>query len=117
MTHTVLVVEDEEELRDVLRESLELNGYNVVAVGDGEQALAELERIEQVCLVLLDLVMPRMNGWDFFDKLRGRANLADVPVIVHTSSPRLAPAGATRVLKKPFEFERLLSLVKEFCAA
>jgi CheY-like chemotaxis protein len=116
MTHTVLLVEDEEELRDTMREALELNGYAVVAARDGQEALDELDRIEHVCLVLLDLVMPRMNGWDFFAKMRERAALSDVPVIVHSSAPKQAPAGVTRVLAKPLALEKLLGVVHEFCA-
>jgi CheY-like chemotaxis protein len=117
MTHTVLLVEDEEELRDTMREALELNGYVVVAACDGQEALEELDRIEHVCLVLLDLVMPRMNGWDFFAKMRERDALTDVPVIVHSSAPKRAPEGVTRVLAKPLALEKLLGVVREFCAA
>ena len=72
MPHTVLLVEDEEDLRETMRDALELNGYAVVAAGDGQAALAELEHIAHVCIVLLDLFMPVMNGWDFLDQLRAR---------------------------------------------
>jgi CheY-like chemotaxis protein len=116
MNHTVLLVEDEEDLRESMREALELNGYAVVAAEDGQAALDELDRIDHVCLVLLDLLMPRMNGWDFFAKMRARPELASVPVVVHTSSPSRAPAGVTRVIQKPLELARLLTIVREFCA-
>jgi CheY-like chemotaxis protein len=117
MIHTILLVEDEEDLRETMREALELNGYSVVAARDGQEALEALDGIEHICLVILDLVMPRMNGWDFFAKLRERSALADVPVLVHSSVPKQAPAGVTRVLSKPLAFDRLLSAVQEFCAA
>jgi CheY-like chemotaxis protein len=117
MIHTVLLVEDEEDLRETMREALELNGYAVVAARDGQEALEELDRIEHICVVLLDLVMPRMNGWDFFARMRERATLADVPVIIHSSAPKQAPPGVTRVLAKPLAFDQLLSVVREFCAA
>jgi CheY-like chemotaxis protein len=117
MNHTVLLVEDEEELRETMRDALELNGYAVVAAQDGQAALEELDHIDHVCMVLLDLLMPRMNGWDFLEKMRARPALAEVPVIVHSSAPGRAPRGVTRVLQKPIEFERLLSVVREFCAA
>jgi two-component system, chemotaxis family, chemotaxis protein CheY len=67
--------------------------------------------------VLLDLLMPGMNGWDFFEKMRQRPELASVPVVVHSSVSARAPAGVTRVLEKPLEFDRLLSVVREYCAA
>jgi CheY-like chemotaxis protein len=116
MNHTVLIVEDEEELRETIREALELNGYDVVAASDGIAALEAMEKIEHICMVLLDLFMPRMNGWDFFTELRTRPALADVPVIVHSSAANQAPAGVTRVLQKPLPFDRLLSVVREYCA-
>ena len=116
MNHTVLVVEDEEDLREMLREALELNGYAVVTAVEGQDALDAVARIESLCLVLLDLLMPGMNGWDFFEKLRERPGYADVPVVVHSSAPSRAPAGVTRVIKKPLEIERLLSIVREYCA-
>jgi CheY-like chemotaxis protein len=117
MTHTVLLVEDEEELRETMREALELNGYDVVAASDGQAALDQLDRIEHICMILLDLFMPRMNGWDFLARMRELPAMSAVPVIVHSSAPHQAPAGVTRVLQKPLEFERLLSVVREFCSA
>jgi CheY-like chemotaxis protein len=116
MMHTVLVVEDDEDLRDSIRDLLEDKGYVVVTAGDGQEALDALARIQHLCLVLLDLLMPRMDGWDFFDALRARPNLADVPVVVHSSAPSRAPEGVTRVLAKPLQPERLLSVVGEYCA-
>jgi CheY-like chemotaxis protein len=113
--HTVLLVEDEEDLREMLREALELHGYQVVAAEDGRAALDALGRVEHVCLVLLDLFMPTMDGWEFFEKMRARPELAAVPVIVHSSAPDRAPQGVTRVLQKPLRLERLLSTVAEFC--
>ena len=116
MAHTVLVVEDEEDLREMMRDALELNGYRVATAHDGRQAFDEIARIDELCLVILDLLMPGMNGWDFFAQMRQRAELASVPVVVHSSAPDQAPPGVTRVLKKPLELSRLLSVVQEFCA-
>jgi CheY-like chemotaxis protein len=116
MTHTVLIVEDEEELREIMREALELNGYAVVTAPEGQRALDEIPHIDHLCLVLLDLLMPGMNGWDFFMKLRERPELASVPVVVHSSAPESAPAGVNRVLRKPLLLDRLLSIVGEYCS-
>jgi two-component system, chemotaxis family, chemotaxis protein CheY len=115
MTHTVLLVEDEDDLREMMQEALEFNGFMVVAARDGEEALDALDKIEYPCVVLLDLVMPRMNGWEFFDKMRERPELARVPVVVHSSAPSRAPEGVTRVLQKPLQLDRLLSVVREYC--
>jgi CheY-like chemotaxis protein len=116
MTHTVLVVEDEEELREMMRDALELNGYLVVTAQHGQDALDKIGGIEHLCLVILDLLMPVMNGWDFVERMRQRAELASIPVVVHSSAPADPPAGVTRVLQKPLNFERLLSIVGEYCA-
>jgi CheY-like chemotaxis protein len=115
MKHTVLVIEDEEPLRELMREALELRGYDVVAAGNGREALEAMARIEHVCLVLLDLLMPVMDGWEFFSELRSRPTLASVPVVIHTSEPSQAPTGL-RVLQKPIKLDRLLSVVHEYCA-
>jgi CheY-like chemotaxis protein len=115
--HTVLVVEDEEDLREMMREALELNGYAVVTAEDGQQALMRLSGIEQLCLVLIDLLMPGMNGWDLFKELKRRSELVNVPIVVYSSVANRAPTGATRVLQKPLTFGELLSTVREYCAA
>ena len=113
--HTVLIVEDEEDLREMMREALESKGYSVVTAEEGRDALHKLEGIDHLCLVLLDLLMPGMNGWDFFEKMRERPELGAVPVIVHSSASGRAPAGVTRVLQKPIMLERLISVVGEYC--
>jgi CheY-like chemotaxis protein len=88
----------------------------VVTAEEGGEALRRLDDIGRPCLILLDLLMPGMNGWDFFDRVRERPDLASVPVIVHSSASSRAPAGVTRVLQKPVEFESLVSVVSEFCS-
>jgi CheY-like chemotaxis protein len=115
MTHTVLVVEDDQELREMMRDALELNGYAVVTAADGQDALDEISGIANLCLVILDLLMPVMNGWDFVERMRQRAELASIPVVVHSSAPAPPPAGVTRVLQKPLLFDRLISVVREYC--
>jgi CheY-like chemotaxis protein len=114
MKHTVLVIEDEAPLRDLMREALELSGYVVVAASNGREALEAMARIEHVCLVLLDLLMPIMNGWEFFTEIQSRPTLASVPVVIHTSEPGQAPTGV-RVLQKPIKLDRLLAVVQEYC--
>lgn len=116
-THTVLIVEDEEDLRELMRDALQMRGYSVVTAEEGSDALRKLEDIGRPCLILLDLLMPGMNGWDFFEQVRQRPELASVPVIVHSSASYRAPSGVTRVLQKPLAFERLLSVVAEYCSA
>ena len=117
LNHTVLIVEDEEELREIMREALEMYGYSVVTASEGQAALDAIAQAERVCLVILDLLMPGMNGWDFFAQMRERPELAHVPVVIHSSLPERAPAGVNGVLRKPVELEGLLSVVRTYCAA
>lgn len=113
--HTVLVIEDEEDLRELMREALEMRGYSVITAQEGGEALRMLENNGPPCVILLDLLMPGMNGWDFFEQVRQHPEFGSVPVIVHSSSSSRAPAGAARTLQKPLAFERLLSVIGEFC--
>jgi CheY-like chemotaxis protein len=116
MTHTVLIVEDEELLREMMRDALEMNGYAVVTAEHGQDALTKLADIEHLCLVILDLLMPVMDGRTFVAKIRERIELASVPIVVHTSVPGQTPDGVTRTIQKPLVFDRLLSIVREYCA-
>jgi two-component system chemotaxis response regulator CheY len=112
---TVLVVEDEEDLRELLRSALEMSGYSVVTAQDGQDALRKLDEHGSPCLILLDLVMPEMNGWQFLHEFRQRPEHTSVPVIVHSSATPRAPEGVTRVVQKPMSLEHLLNLVDEYC--
>jgi CheY-like chemotaxis protein len=115
--HTLLIVEDEEDLREMLREALERRGFHVVTACNGREALAAIPQIEHICLVLLDLFMPEMNGWDFFAALKSKDVWQGIPVIVTTSAPNRAPSGANRVMQKPINLDRVVLAVQEFCAA
>jgi CheY-like chemotaxis protein len=119
VSRTVLVVEDDADLRDTMRDILHDEGYTVLVASEGQEALAAMARADgvedPVCMVLLDLVMPGMNGWDFVEALRAQDRFASVPVIVHTSSPLGAPADVARVLQKPLDIDGLIAVVREFC--
>ena len=91
MRHTVLVVEDEVELCEILCKALELSGYTVIGARDGKDALDKVDGIDSLCLVILDLLMPEMNGWEFVEQLRNRARFAAVPIIVYSSTAGPAP--------------------------
>lgn len=105
---TILVVDDDQDVLDAIRSVLEREGYRVVAATNGVEAQAIMVATA-VDLVLLDLVMPTMNGWEFLDGLDGE----HPSVIVISAAPTdLAPSGRLRaVLKKPFERGALLAIV------
>lgn len=95
---TVLLVEDDPEVRDVLEDELEENGYTVIPAANGKQALdfLTLNRPGKADVVILDLMMPMVSGWEVLDHMHANPQLADIPVIVLSavSLDRPQPAGA-----------------------
>lgn len=114
----VLIVEDDEDIRDMMRLFLELEGYAVTTTANGRQALDLLETIPRPCLILLDLMMPVMDGWAFADCLGRNAALADIPVVIVSAfSDRVGDIKARAVFRKPVDMAALLSVVRELCGA
>jgi CheY-like chemotaxis protein len=121
---TILIVEDEDLLREGVQEVLEMNDYVVIGAADGVEALQWLSET-QVDLVVTDLVMPNMDGVDFVAKLRER--YADLPVIVVSGSSHSVIAryglksieipGANASISKPFKSKDLLAKIQELLAA
>ena len=109
----VLIVEDEPESRDTLRELLELEGYQVETASNGKAALEVLETIEP-CVVLLDLFMPVMDGWQVINRLRTDGRLGKMNVLVITSAGHRAPSDLP-VLQKPINIDRLISTLETVC--
>jgi CheY-like chemotaxis protein len=112
----VLVVEDDHDVRVAVRLVLEDEGYQVDSVTDGRRALEHLERSAQLPdLILLDLMMPGMDGWDFAARLRANPRLCSIPVVVVSAFDELPPAGIVAFLPKPLKFDALLQLAEQHC--
>jgi CheY-like chemotaxis protein len=111
---TVLLVEDDFEIRDILQDLLEAEGYDVVPAGNGRQALQFLaeNRANGPKLVILDLMMPFIDGRQVLDVMQRDHALADIPVIVISAIGRETPAGASAFLKKPLSLEKLFETVR-----
>lgn len=103
----VLVVDDDDDVREATRDVMERHGFDVVAVSSGAEALAFLIH-DTPDLVLLDLQMDDMNGWEVLGALRSNRRFANVEIVVVTGCDA-AVAPGIRVLRKPFKIERLLS--------
>src|SRR6476659_1318338 len=116
---TVLVVEDDDDLRDVVLQTLERNGFAVAGARDGQEALDWLAREPLPHLILLDLMMPRMSGWEFRRRQLADARLARVPVVVMTATHTLDEAAihADDILRKPLSFAALVKTIKRFARA
>lgn len=109
---TLLVIDDVEENREILRYRLEKQGYKIEMAGDGQEGLMLLSK-KPVDLVLLDLNMPVMNGFTFLEKLKSNQKLTDIPVIVVTSFDDEETAndvltfGACGFVSKPYDMEKV----------
>jgi CheY-like chemotaxis protein len=122
MTHTgrsVLIVEDDADVRGAVATILELHGYAVREANNGREALEQLANSDEVCLILLDLFMPEMNGWAFRTEQMKDPRLARIPVVVVSADPaaarRAVSPGVIAALTKPIEFGDLLELVDANC--
>ena len=107
---TVLIVDDDRRLRETIAELLSEDGYRVISAEHGSRALDRM-RGEHVCMVLLDLMMPTKSGWQVLAELIGDPALPRVPVGVISALVTETPMGTVGVLQKPFDLDRLLTLV------
>src|SRR3989344_9246382 len=114
----VLVVEDEEILLTALREELTTGGYEVEGAGDGVEGLEKAKSFKPA-LILLDLLMPKMDGMEMLQKLKADSLLRDIPVVILTNlsdyeriSEALAPGAMDYLVKANYKLEDLLDKVK-----
>jgi len=113
---TVLVVEDDDDLREVVMQTLARSGFRALGACDGQEALDVLTREPEPCLVLLDLMMPRMSGWEFRRRQLADPHLAQLPVVVMTATQTLDEAAihADDILRKPLSLATLLAAVERY---
>jgi CheY-like chemotaxis protein len=110
---TLLIVDDDPAIRESLMELLWKDGREIVTAGDGNEALQRLKEIPRPSLIVLDLMMPRMDGWEFLRRQTRDPALAGIPTIVLSGST--LPAGAKHQLLKPVHFDKLVALVNQYC--
>jgi len=107
-------VEDDEDVREMLKLTLEMSGYAVDVASNGTTALEALSR-RRPCLVILDLVMPEMDGWGVLAQMKARA-LGDIPVCVISALSERTPSEAVASLCKPFDTGELLAIAARYCS-
>jgi CheY-like chemotaxis protein len=116
----ILLVEDDPGIRTMLAEFLTDEGYVVVTAADGAEALAHLAASPLLPkLILLDLMMPVMNGWTFRARQGSDPRWCDIPVVVLTASPNAAQSVAPRaagVLGKPLDLDTLLDTIQQYAS-
>lgn len=113
---TVLIVEDDEGIRETMKLALELRGYSAVLASNGQEALNQLKLIPRPCLILLDLMMPVMDGRGFVSAVALAPDLANIPIVVVTAfGDRVEGLKVNMVIPKPLALERLYHTVQQYC--
>lgn len=120
MPHHIVVIEDDADLRETMKELLEMEGFSVLTAANGREGLNLIERDGGPCLILLDLMMPVMNGWEFLDAMQrnGQDLLAQTKVAVVSAAADMAEVQqqyGCSVLKKPVSIDRLFALAHAAC--
>lgn len=115
---TIFIVEDDPDTREMLGRFLELEGYHVEMAANGQQALERLSEGLQACVIVLDLMMPVMDGWEFRREQVRHAAMASIPVIVVSAAgrDRLERIEANAYLSKPIDLEELLRQITACCS-
>ncbi len=115
----VLLVEDNDDSRDTLRMILEAQGYPVTSAVNGWEALETLKDAPNPCIILLDLMMPVMDGWEFMRRQGGDPALADIPTLLVTGAAEVGETPETvrmvGCLQKPIDPDTLLQTVGRHC--
>ncbi len=114
---SILVVEDDDDIRNAIVDLLENEGYYAESAINGKDALEKLRSIkEKPCLVLLDMMMPIMNGREFLDEVMKDSHLAPIPVlIVSAVADKSNTEGSVGFLKKPIDIDVVLKVVYQYC--
>jgi DNA-binding response OmpR family regulator len=116
----VLVIDDDLPLRGMLAAALRQHGFQVLLAGDGAEGQRALT-IHRPDIVLLDLAMPDVNGWDFLQRLQETGHLGKLPIVVLSAHVHVAPAallqmGVAAILPKPFNLNELIELIEHLAS-
>ena len=113
---SILVVEDNIDIQESLKATLELEGFSVFTADNGKEAIEQLEIIPTPCLILLDLMMPVMNGWEFVEEINKDIMLSSIPIVVVTAIGDSNKSPKTDgYIPKPINYEALISAVCKHC--
>lgn len=108
----ILVVDDRKELLNVMSDLLEHEGFSVRTAQNGLDALDRMKSDPHISLVLLDLWMPVMDGWEFLRRKKAEPDIAAIPVVVISAIPPADLDGVETVLRKPIDFDQLMETVR-----
>jgi CheY-like chemotaxis protein len=108
----VLIIDDDPDLLEATSFALENEGFGIATARHGEEALERLRVGERPAVVLLDLMMPVMNGWQFLEEVAKVPSLKAIPVVVLTAATGVEVSGAVEVLHKPVDLGLLIEVVE-----
>jgi CheY-like chemotaxis protein len=113
----VLIVEDDDSAREALSDCLEMEGFSVASARNGKEALDYLHSSPLPKIILLDLYMPVMTGWEFREAQKKDAAISHIPVVVVTAfgSGITKQIDADVIMHKPLDLDRLLSVIRDRC--
>jgi CheY-like chemotaxis protein len=116
---SILVVDDDPDVRDAIASVLGDEGYGVTSVGNGREALEHLHRRTRPSLILLDMMMPEMDGWLFRQELKKSPELSSIPIVILSAHGNVRDAalalGAADYLRKPLQLDSLLEIAERYC--
>jgi CheY-like chemotaxis protein len=112
----ILLIEDEVDIRTIVKDALEWEGYRVYAASNGKEAMEILSEIPAPGLILLDLMMPVMNGWEFAEALESCCAYAELPIVILSafSDPEKG-IRAVGSIQKPLDWDILFAVVRKYC--
>jgi DNA-binding response OmpR family regulator len=122
MTKKILLCDDEPDILTILKRYLEVDGYSVVTASDGQEALEKIFS-DHFDLIILDVMMPKVNGWEVCKRIKSKAETKNIPVIILTAKSQDVDAlmsyetGADEYATKPFDYNIISAIIKRLLSA
>lgn len=115
--HPLMVIEDDDDIRELMKAMLEAEGYYLVTASNGAEGFALLSQIPKPCMILLDMMMPIMDGWTFSEEAKKNSRYQSIPLLAVTAFAEQISSKDRfyGVLKKPIRLDLLLDLVRHHC--
>lgn len=117
MHNPILIIEDNPAVVDTMKSVLELEGFTVFTASNGQEGIEALQKIGTACVILLDMMMPVMNGWHFLDFQRSNKLYSEIPVVVVSAFSDIAKSVKPNdFIPKPVKLDELIQKVHKYCA-
>lgn len=115
--HPIMVIEDDDDIRELMKAMLEAEGYYPITAANGKEGLALLSQIPKPCMILLDMMMPVMDGWTFSAEAKKNSLYKSIPLLAVTAfaDQITSKENFYGVLKKPIRIDILLDIVRHHC--